>query len=88
LTLFGQIPPIPCEHCGVPATYKVRETLQSPYLGMTQAFIRRIAAMSPDMPICQRDLNRWAAEIADENSAAVGAVAVNTTIYGREDETR
>lgn len=86
MTLFGQIPPIPCEHCGVPATYKVREELQSPYLGCYQAFIARIAALHPDTPIYQDDLNRWAAEIADENPAAVGAVAVNTTIYGREDE--
>ena len=84
--MHAQIPPIPCEHCGISATYKVREALQSPYLGMTQAFIARIAAMSPDVPIYQRDLNRWAAEIADENPAAVGAVAVNTTIYGREEE--
>lgn len=86
--MHAQIPPIPCSHCGHAPHYKEREAQQWPYLPSYQAFIARIADMSPDVPIYQRDLNRWAAEIANETPAAVEARAVNTTTYGREGETK
>lgn len=85
--MHAQIPPIPCSHCGTVPHYKEREAQQAPYLGMFQALVARIRDTSPDVPIYQRDLNRWLNEIASETPAAVEARAVNTTIYGREDET-
>ena len=76
----------PCEQCAHEPSYKAVERQQQPYRGLWGAIITRIGDMSPDLPVYQRDLNRWAAEIWDEQPDAKAAFALNTTRYGREHE--
>jgi len=77
---------LPCEQCAHIPTYHHAEALQAPYRGLFQAIVARIHDMSPDMPVYKRDLDRWIAEIWEEQPDAKAAFALNTTLLGREQE--
>lgn len=73
-----------CEHCGHPPSYKAREALQQPYIGMWQA----LCAWEQQVhdrgdPIYPRDLRREVYRIADMRPDAQTTFAVNTTRVGR-----
>lgn len=78
----------PCEHCCHEPTFKAVERQQAPYRGLFQAMVSRVHDMSPDMPVYKRDLDRWIAEIWDEQPDAKAAFALNTTLLGREGEVK
>ena len=74
---------IPCEHCcGLP-TFKAREAQQHPYRGLWQALCARITDLSPDVPMYQRDLDRWLVELWAEQPEAARTFALATTRYDR-----
>ena len=76
----------PCEHCCHEPTFKAVERQQAPYRPLWQALCARVTDLSPDMPIYQRDLNRWLAELWEEQPDAGEVFAYRTTRYGREGE--
>lgn len=76
---------LPCEQCAHIPTYHHAEALQAPYRPLWQALCARVTDLSPDMPIYQRDLNRWLAELWEEQPDAAAIFALRTTRYGRDD---
>lgn len=84
VALVGAIPTIPCEHCGKVASYKVREQLQAPYIGLWQSIVARAPDLSPDMAFYRRDLDRWLREAWDAQPGQRASVTFNSIRPGRE----